>query len=168
MKVTLSFLRPLYRCLGVLLQLLRYSLSFCWALLPRAVTAAQLLAFQSQLAVEVNRSSAPRKRHHKLSPAFRILWVVLSKFFNGWEELVHVMKPETVKRWHPRAFRACWRWKSQAGRKPVAVQVQQLIRRLSKENPLWGAERIRDVLLLMGYEAPGEDTCACYIAMGKP
>jgi len=50
MKVTLSFLRPLYRCLGVLLQLLRHSLSFCWALLlPRAVAAAQLLAFQSQL-----------------------------------------------------------------------------------------------------------------------
>jgi hypothetical protein len=60
MKVTFSFLRPLCRFLGVLLQLLRYSLSFCWALLlPRAVTAAQLLAFQSQLAVELNRSSAP-------------------------------------------------------------------------------------------------------------
>ena len=42
MKVTLSFLRHPYRCLGVLLQLLRYSLSFCWALLlPRAVTAAK-------------------------------------------------------------------------------------------------------------------------------
>ena len=82
-----------------------------------------------------------------------MLWVVLSKFLDGWEELVHVMKPETVKRWHTRAFRAWWRWKSRAGRKPVALEIQQLIRRLSKENPLWGAERIRDVLLLMGYEA---------------
>ncbi|MCJ7751980.1 MAG: hypothetical protein MUQ65_12930, partial [Armatimonadetes bacterium] len=79
MKVTLSFLRPLCSCLGALLQLLRYVLSFCWGLfLPRVVTAAKLLAFQSQLAVELNRSSAPRKRHHKFSPAFRILWVVLS------------------------------------------------------------------------------------------
>jgi len=107
MKVTLSLLRHPCRCLGVLLQLLRYALSSCWALvLPRAVTAAHLVAFQSQLAVELNRSSAPRKRHHKFSPAFRILWVVLSKFLNGWEELVHVMRPETVKRWHTRAFRA--------------------------------------------------------------
>jgi len=65
------------------------------------------------------------------------------------------MKPETVKRWHSRAFRAWWRWKSKAGRKPVALEIQQqLIRRLSKEYPLWGAERIRDVLLLMGYDAP--------------
>jgi len=167
LNVTLCFLRYLYRCLSVLLQLLRYSLSFCWAqLLPRAVTAAQLLAFQSQLAVELNRSSAPRKRHHKFSPAFRILWAMISKFLDGWEELVHIMKPETVKRWHTRAFRAWWRRKSKAGRKPVALEIQQLIRRLSKENPLWGAERIRDVLLLMGYEAPGEDTVRKY--MVKP
>jgi hypothetical protein len=167
MKVTLSFLRPLFSCLDVLLQLLRYALSFCWALLlPRAVTAAQLVAFQSQLAVELNRSCAPRKRHHKFSPAFRILWVVLSKFLDGWEQLVHVMKPETVKRWHTRAFRTWWRWKSRAGRKPVALEIQQLIRRLSKENPLWGAERIRDTLLLLGYEAPGEDTVRKY--MVKP
>jgi len=167
MKVTLSFLRPLCSCLGVLLQLLRYSLSFCWALLlPRAVTAAQLLAIRSQLAVELDRSSGRRKRHSQFNPAFRILWVVLSKFLNGWEELVHVMKPETVKRWHTRAFRAWWRWKSRAGRKPVALEIQQLIRRLNKENPLWGAARIRDVLLLMGYEAPGEDTVRKY--MVKP
>jgi putative transposase len=167
MKVTLSFLRHPCRCLGVLLQLLRYALGFGWALLlPRAVTAAQLLAFQSQLAVELNRSSAPRKRHHKFSPAFRIVWVVLSKLLNEWEELVHVMKPETVKRWHTWAFRAWWRWKSQAGRKPVALEIRQLIRRLSKEDSLWGAERIPDVLLLMGYEAPGEDTVRKY--MVKP
>jgi len=167
MKATLSFLRHLCRCLGVLFDLLRYVLSFCWALLlPRAVTAAHLLALQSQLAVEVNRSSAPRKRHHRFSPAFRLLWVVLSKVLDGWEDLVQVMKPETVKRWHTRAFRAWWQWKSKAGRKPVAPEIQQLIHRLSKENPLWGAERIRDVLLLMGYEAPGEDTVRKY--MVKP
>jgi len=167
MKVSLSLLRPMCSCLGVLLQLLRYALSFCWALvLPRAVTAAQLLAIESQLAVELNRASGQRKRHSQFSPAFRILWVVLSKFLNGWEELVHIMKPETVKRWHTQVFRAWWRWKSRAGRKPVAPEIQQLIRRLSKENPLWGAERIREVLLLMGYEAPGEDTVRKY--MVKP
>ena len=42
------------------------------------------------------------------------------------------MKPETVKRWHSRALRAWWRWKSKAGRKPVALEIQQLIRRLSE------------------------------------
>jgi hypothetical protein len=136
-------------------------------LLPRAVTAAQLLAIQSQLASELNRSSGRRKRHSRFSPAFRILWVVLSKFLEGWEELVHVMSPGTVKRWPTRTFRAWWRWKSKAGRKPVALELQQLIRRLSKENPLWGAERIRDVLLLMGYEAPGEDMVRKYMVQPR-
>ena len=167
MKAVSSSLCHLRSCLCVLLQLVGYLLRFCWALvLPQAVTAAQLVAVQSQLAVELNRSSGPRKRHSQFSPAFRILWVVLSQFLDGWEELVHVMKPETVKRWHTRAFRAWWRWKSRAGRKPVALEIQQLIRRLSKENPLWGAERIREVLLLMGYQAPGEDTVRKY--MVKP
>jgi len=128
--------------------------------------AAQLLAIQSQLAAELNRSSGRRKRHSQFSPAFRLLWVVLSKFLDGWQTLAQLMKPETVKRWHTRAFRAWWRWKSKAGGKPVALEIQQLIRRLSKENPLWGAARIRDALLLPGYEAPGEDTVRKY--MVKP
>ncbi len=168
MKAILSLLQHLLSSWGVLLQLLRYSLSFCWALvLPRALTAAHLLAFQSQLTVELNCSSGRRKGHRQFSPAFRMLWVALSKFLDGWEDLVHVMKPETVKRWHTRAFRAWWRWKSKAGRKPVALEIQQLIRRLSRENPLWGAERIRDVLLLMGYEAPGEDTVRKYMVKSR-
>jgi hypothetical protein len=81
--------------LGVLLQLVGYLLRFCWALvLPRAVTAAQLLAIQSQLAVEVNRSSGRRQRHRQFSPAFRILWAVLSKCLNGWE-----VSPQETSSW---------------------------------------------------------------------
>jgi hypothetical protein len=86
MKAASSFLWHLCSCFGVLLQLLRYAFSLCWALLlPRAVTAAQLVAVQSQLAAELNHSAARRKRHGPFSPAFRMLWVVLSKFLNGWE-----------------------------------------------------------------------------------
>jgi len=96
-----------------------------------------------------------------------MLWVVLSKLLDGWETLAQMMKPETVKRWHTRAFRAWWRWKSRPGRQPVALEIQQLIRRLSRENPLWGAARIRDVLPLLGYEAPGEDTVRKYMVMPR-
>jgi hypothetical protein len=50
MRVFFSFLWHVGSCLDVLLQLLRYVLSFCWALLlPRAVTAEQLVAVQGQL-----------------------------------------------------------------------------------------------------------------------
>jgi putative transposase len=44
--------------------------------------------------------------------------------------------------------------------------MQALIRKLSRENPLWGAECIRHTLLLLGYTVPGEDTIRKY--MVKP
>jgi len=55
----------------------------------------------------------------QFTPAFRFLWVVLSRFLDGWEDLVHLMKTETVTRWHTRAFRLFWRWRSRLGRRAV-------------------------------------------------
>jgi hypothetical protein len=45
MKALLSFLRHVNRCLGVLVQLLRYVVSFCWTLLrARAAPLPQMAA----------------------------------------------------------------------------------------------------------------------------
>jgi transposase InsO family protein len=44
--------------------------------------------------------------------------------------------------------------------------MQNLIYKLSKENPLWSAERIRDTLLLLNYDPPCNDTIDKY--MYKP
>ena len=41
--------------------------------------------------------------------------------------------------------------------------MQNLIYRLSKENPLWSAERIRDTLLLLSYDPPCDDTIGKYM-----
>ena len=41
-----------------------------------------------------------------------------------------------------------------------------LILRLSRENPLWSAERIGDTLRLLGYDPPCDDTIRKY--MGQP
>ncbi|MFH0793500.1 MAG: integrase core domain-containing protein [bacterium] len=76
------------------------------------------------------------------------------------------MQPATVKRWHTLAYRLIWRWKSRPGREPIAREMQNLIRRLSRENVLWGAARIRDTLSLLGYDPPCEDTIRKY--MVKP
>jgi hypothetical protein len=55
--------------------------------------------------------------------------------------LAHVVQPETILRWHRAGFRAYWRWKSpgRPGRPKVSHELRELIRRMSKENPLWGA-----------------------------
>jgi putative transposase len=90
----------------------------------------------------------------------QFLWVVLSKLLGGWEACAHLMQPATVKRWHTTAFRLFWRWKSRrrTGRPPISRAMQDLIGKLSRENPLWGAERIRDTLLLLNYDPPCDDT----------
>jgi len=57
-------------------------------------------------------------------------------------------------RWHRKGFAAFWRWKSRplGGRPPIAKDVRDLIRRMSFENPLWGAPHIHGELLKLGFE----------------
>jgi transposase InsO family protein len=57
-------------------------------------------------------------------------------------------------RWHKAGFRCYWRWKSrpQGGRPPIDRELRGLIRRMSVDNPLWGAPRIHGELLKLGFE----------------
>jgi Integrase core domain len=66
---------------------------------------------------------------------------------------IQVVQPETVLRWHRAGFRAFWRWKSRAraGRPRIDRGLRDLIRRMSRENPLWGASRIHGELLMLGF-----------------
>ncbi len=49
---------------------------------------------------------------------------------------------------------AYWRWKSRnrGGRPKIERELRDLIRRMSKENPLWGAPRIHGELRKLGFE----------------
>jgi hypothetical protein len=59
-----------------------------------------------------------------------------------------IIEPETVVRWHRAGFRCYWRWKSRlrGGRPQISAELRALIRRMSIENPLWGAPRIHGEL----------------------
>jgi hypothetical protein len=79
--------------------------------------------------------------------------------------LSRVVQPDTILRWHRAGFRAYWRWKSRGrpGRPRVSRELRELIRRMSKENPLWGAPRIHGELLKLGFVI-AESTVSKYIA----
>ena len=66
---------------------------------------------------------------------------------------VAIVRPETVVRWHRLGFRAFWRWKSRnlGGRPKIDDEIRNLVRRMCKENPLWGAPRIHGELLKLGF-----------------
>jgi len=124
-------------------------------------------ALSSQLASCIDRVQQEKRPKPRFTPAFRLLWVVLSGFLDGWEDLAQLMNPATVRRWHRAGFRLYWRWQSgKRGRPPISPEMQALIRKLSRENPLWSAERIRDTLLLLGYPHVSDDTVRKY--MVKP
>jgi transposase InsO family protein len=67
-------------------------------------------------------------------------------------QVLTIIQPETLVRWHRAGFR--WRWKSrpQGGRPRIDTELSALIRRMSVENPLWGAPRIHGELRKLGFE----------------
>jgi putative transposase len=134
-------------------------------ILPRLTLAAEILAVRQQLAV-LNRSvKRPQLRRQD-----RFFWVMLSRLWKNWREALIIVKPETVIKWHRQGFRLYWRWKSKApiGRPKIDKDLRDLIRRLSRENPLWGVPRIQSELRLLGFEV-AERTVAKYrIKNAKP
>ena len=169
MNVIRSLLINIRRVLACAGELTRYALIFLRAILwPKVVLAARLLAAESQLAACKHGITSKKQPRPRFTLGFRLLWVVLSKLLDKWEDLAYLMQPATVKKWRTVAFRRFWRWRScrKGGRPPIPKEMQNLIYRLSKENPLWSAERIRDTLVLLRYDPPCDDTIGKY--MYKP
>ena len=77
--------------------------------------------------------------------------VLLAHFTKFWKQSLHIVQPETLLRWHRELFRIYWRRKSQ-GKPKTSTETIALIRKMAKENQLWGAERIRGELLKLGIE----------------
>jgi len=130
----------------------------------RSSLALENLALRHQLAVF--RQSVKRP---KLCRRDRLFWVVLRRYWDGWDASLLLVKPDTVVRWHRQAFKAFWTWKSRRkkrGRPPLSQEVVALIKRMSSENPSWGAPRITSELLLLGYEVR-DTTVAKYMPRRK-
>src|SRR5438309_4850226 len=81
-----------------------------------------------------------------------IFWIVFARLWKNWWSALQVVGPETVVRWHRRGFRLYWAWKSRRrwGRPAIGRDLRDLIRQMSRANPLWGAPRIHGELLKLG------------------
>src|SRR6267143_1599140 len=84
----------------------------------------------------------------------RWLFIQLYRWFPSILQVLAIIRPETLVRWHRAGFRCYWRWKSRplGGRPQIETKLRALIRRMSMENPLWGAPRIHGELLKLGFE----------------
>jgi hypothetical protein len=80
----------------------------------------------------------------RLSNNDRWFFVQLYRWFPSILEVLKIIRPETLVRWHRAGFRRYWRWKSRSrgGRPQIEIELRELIRQMSMENLLWGAPRI--------------------------
>jgi putative transposase len=131
----------------------------------RAALQLEIVALRHQLGVLHQSVKRP-----KLTTFDRLLWVWLSRIWPEWRSALVIVKPDTVIAWHREAFRRFWRWRSrhgQLGRPAVPHDIRALIRRMSRENPLWGAPRIHGELLKLGIEV-GETSVSKYMGRRRP
>src|SRR3984893_8955337 len=132
----------------------------CDCFKSRSRLEAEILVLRHQL--NLLRQRAPRRLY--LSWADRALIVWLYRRFPHILAAITIVKPETIVRWHRKGFAAYWRWKSRCfgGRPRIAKEVRDLIRRMSFENPLWGAPKIHGELLKLGIEV-AQSTVSIYM-----
>ena len=126
----------------------------------RAALQLENLALRHQLGV-LHRSV----KRPKLTPPDRVLWAWLCAVWKDWRSALVIVKPDTVIAWHRKSFRLFWTWqvrRGQPGRPTVPKDVRELIRRLSRENVLWGAPRIHGELLKLGIDI-GETSVSKYM-----
>ena len=121
---------------------------------------AEILVLRHQLNVLQQR--APRRLH--LRWADRALFIWLYRRCPRILDAITIVRPETVVRWHRMGFAAYWRWKSRprGGRPRIGKEVRDLIRRMSFENPLWGAPKIHGELLKLGIDV-AQSTVSIYM-----
>ena len=127
---------------------------------PRQQLEGEILVLRHQLNILQQR--APRRWH--LRWADRALFIWLYRRCPGILNAITIVRPETVVRWHRMGFAAYWRWKSRSpgGRPRIAKELRDLMRRMSLENPLWGATKIHGVLLKLGIEV-AQSTVSIYM-----
>jgi transposase InsO family protein len=116
---------------------------------PCADLVIENLALRQQLVVLQRNSKRPRLRH--LDRAF---WLLLSRIWSRFADVLVIVKPDTIVRWHSRGFRLYWRWKSRPCKPKkgeVTPDIKKLIRQMAEAND-WGAPRIHGELLKLGID----------------
>src|SRR5205085_437937 len=117
---------------------------------PRQDLVLENLLLRHQLAV-LTRPTRARPRA-PFAPGTSCCGSWLGDGVPTWREQLTFVTPDTVVRWHRQGWRLFWRWKSRArgGRPHLSPEIQDLIRTMSRENRVWGTERIRGELLKLG------------------
>ena len=110
------------------------------------------LCLRQQLTVALRGQKRP-----KLNNKNRRFWILIHRLLPQWQDILLIVKPDTILKWHRRGWKTYWRFiccRKRSGRKPIPLQLRQLIRQMAKDNPLCGQIRILGELLKLGFKVP--------------
>jgi hypothetical protein len=127
---------------------------------------AENLFLRHQLTIALRQ--APSRL--RLRGSDRALLIGITRLWPSLLGMTQLVQPETILRWHRAGFKGFWRWKSRnrAGRPQINRGLRDLIQRISKENPQWGASRIHGELLMLGFEVAQSTVSKYMVRDGTP
>ncbi|MEG3639262.1 helix-turn-helix domain-containing protein [Magnetococcus sp. PR-3] len=87
-------------------------------------------------------------------PFDRLIWIFSASVWSQWLGALEIIQPDTVKQWKRQGWQTVMAdvEKNPGGRPPISKEIQQLIRRMAMENPLWEAPRIHGELLILSFQ----------------
>src|SRR5258708_32348656 len=85
----------------------------------RSDTALEVLALRQQVAVFKRQRPRPT-----LTRLDRFFWTSLRHLWPRWSDVLLIVKPETVVRWHRAGFRLYWRVRARQHRGPPHITAQ--------------------------------------------
>ncbi|MEH6952584.1 hypothetical protein V4R08_14855 [Nitrobacter sp. NHB1] len=116
----------------------------CFSLAVLASPFKSNLRLEAENAVLLHQLIVLRRKLRgrvRLANSDRWFFVQLYRWFPSILQVLTIIRPETLVRWHRAGFRRYWRWKSRSlgGRPQIETELRALIWQMSIENPLWGA-----------------------------
>src|SRR5712672_2962789 len=129
----------------------------CFVLAILASPFKSKLRLEAESAVLRHQLIVLKRRLHgrvRLTNNDRWFLIQLYRWFPSILQVLTIIRPDANARASRAGFRCYWRWKSSplGGRPQIETELRALIRRMSVENPLWGAPRIHGELLKLGFE----------------
>ena len=118
----------------------------------------EILILRHQLDVLARKQSRPVRPNRAEKLTLAILAAKLKKSTNRpvrqLGDVIRIVRPETVIRWHRMLVRHKWTFKhkSKGGRPRISQELEKLIVRLAEENTRWGYGKIEGELLKLGFD----------------